>query len=203
MSRTLALTLVALGASAPVFARQTPAPAAQGRVGRAPAAPTVAQRGTVGTPVAQAATPARPVARPADTAIDPTDANITIEITVIDKAAGTSTTMTRQGTITVANLNNGSVRGLSGYYGGNAAAKLDPLGLDVDAKTQLRKSGMVSVSLTVAFIPTGAELIRTSIQQQQATLFLKPGQETQVLSTGSMTGAGPAVRITAKATVIK
>jgi len=201
MSRTLALTLVALCASAPAFAQRAAAPAAPART---PAASTNAQRGTVASPVAvaQGAAPAPAAARPVDPGLDWTDANITIEIVVVDKAAGTTTTTTRQGTITVANQNRGSVRGLANNYSGGST-KLDPTGLDIDASTTLRKSGMVSASLTVAYIPTGVESITSSIQRQSAALFLKPGVETQVLTAGSMTGAGPAVRITAKATVIK
>ena len=201
MSRTLAITFVALCVSAPALARQTPSPVAPSR---APAASSNDQRGTVTTPVSsvtQAATPAPP-AKTADTGSDLTDANITIEITVVDKAAGSTNITTRVGTITVANQSSGSVRGLSTSYM-NAATKMDPVGLDVDARTWLRKSGMVSTSLTVAYIPAGAEPINSSIQRQTATLFLRPGQETQVLTTGSMSGTGPAVRITAKATVNK
>ncbi|TAK18859.1 MAG: hypothetical protein EPO35_00870 [Acidobacteria bacterium] len=186
--RTLALTLVTLCLSASALAQQA-----------APAAP---QRGT--TPAPQGATAAPPAARPIDAGIDPTDANITIELTVVDKPAGSMTTSTRRGTITVANQNSGSVRGLSGWYNStNRETKLDPLGLDVDARTTLRKSGMVSVTLTVAYVPAGTEPTLNSVQRQSATLFLKPGQETQVLTTGSMSDQGPAVRITAKATVNK
>jgi hypothetical protein len=200
MSRTLALTLVALCASAPAFAQQAATTAAPAR---APRAAINAQRGTTVTPVAQTPTPA-PAAPRIDPGIDTTDANITIEITVVDKAAGTGATTTRQGTITVANQNSGSVRGLLSFYGGGgSAAKLDPTGLDIDAKTFLRKSGSVSAALTVAYVPAGMEPIMSSIQRQSATLFLKPGQETQVLTSGSMTGSGPAVKITAKATVVK
>lgn len=189
MSRTLTatLTIVALCASAPVFAFQATAPAAS--------------RST--PPAEQAATPA-PAAKAVDSGIDVTDANITIEVTVIDQAAGTTTTTSRKGTITVANQNSGSVRGLSGFYAGiNAGTKVDPVGLDVDARTWLRKSGMVSVSLTVAYIPMGADAVMASVQRQSATLFLKPGQETTVLTTGMMSGPGPALKITAKATVVK
>lgn len=202
MSRTLALTLVALCASAPAFAQQ--AAAAPAAPTRTPPAAVSAQRGTGAAPVAgaQAGTPAPAAAHPVDPGLDPTDANITIEITVVDKAAGATATTTRQGTITVANLNRGSVRGLGTDYSNNAT-KLDPVGLDIDARTWLRKSGMVSAELTVAYIPTGADPVKPSVQRQSATLFLKPGQETQVLTAGSMTGAGPAVKITAKATVIK
>lgn len=162
------------------------------------------QRGRVVTPVAssQSATPAPP-AKATDIGIDPADANITIDITVVDKAAGSTTTTTRLGTITVANQKSGAVRGLSGYYSGNNQTNLDPAGLDIDAQTVLRRSGMVSVSLTVGYIPSGIQPILGSAQRQNATLFLKPGMETQVLTTGSMTGAGPAVRITAKATVVR
>ncbi len=163
-------------------------------------AATAPQRGA--TPAAQTATPAPAAPRAIDPGIDLTDANITIEITVIDKAAGSTSTTTRQGTITVANMNRSSVRGLGTDYS-NAATKLDPLGLDIDARTWLRKSGMVSTELTVAYIPMGADPTKLSVQRQSATLFLKPGQETQVLTAGSMTEQGPAVRITAKATVIK
>lgn len=203
MSRTLALTLVALCASAPAFAQQ--AAAAPTAPARAPRASTNAQRGTTATPVASAQMPpslAPAAARPVDPGLDPTDANITIEITVVDKAAGSATTTTRQGTITVANLNRGSVRGLGTDYSNNAT-KLDPLGLDIDARTWLRKSGMVSAELTVAYIPAGADPTKPSVQRQSATLFLKAGQETQVLTAGSMTGQGPAVRITARAIVNK
>jgi len=202
MSRTLALTLVALCASAPAFAQQaTAAPTAPART---PPAATAAQRGTTATPVAaQAGTPAPPAARAVDPGIDPTDANITIEVTVVDKPAGGATTTTRQGTITVANQNSGSVRGLMSYYGNTPQSKLDPSGLDIDAKTWLRKSGMVSAGLTVAYVPAGLDPVVGSIQRQSATLFLKPGQETQVLTAGNMTGSGPAVRITAKAIVNK
>ena len=162
------------------------------------------QRGTTVTPVAsaQGGTPA-PAAKSADTGADLADANIIIEITVVDKAAGATSTTTRLGSITVANGNSGAVRGLSAYYAGNNQTNLDPTGLDIDARTFLRKSGMVSVTLTVGYLPTGAEKTLGSAQRQQATIFLKPGQETQVLTTGSMTGAGPAVRITAKATVVR
>jgi hypothetical protein len=198
MSRTLAITFVALCVSAPALARQTPSPVAPSR---ASAASSNDQRGTTPVPAAQSGTPAPP-AKSADTGADLTDANITIEITVVDKAAGSSNITTRVGTITVANQSSGSVRGLSTSYM-NAATKMDPVGLDVDARTWLRKSGMVSTSLTVAYIPAGAEPINSSIQRQTATLFLRPGQETQVLTTGSMSGTGPAVRITAKATVNK
>lgn len=199
MSRTrLALTIAALCASAPAFAQRASTPAAAARVQPS----TNAQRGTVGVPVAQAATPAPPAARPVDSGIDPADANITIEITVVDKAAGGERTTTRQGTITVGNASQGSVRGLANNYSGGAT-KLDPTGLDIDATTFLRKSGMVSVALTVAYIPAGSESITSSIQRQSAKLFLKPGQETQVLTTGSMNGQGPAVKITAKAVVSK
>jgi hypothetical protein len=203
MSRTLAITLVALCASVSMSAQQAATSAPIGRRGSVATAPVAAQRGTVATPVAssQAPTPA-PAAAHVDAGLDPSDANITIEVTVVDKAAGTSATTTRQGMITVANQNSGSVRGLGNNYS-NSGTKLDPLGLDIDARTYLRKSGMVSVTLTVAYIPTGAEPIMSSSQRQQATLFLKPGQETQLLTTGSMTGPGPAVRITAKAMVAK
>lgn len=114
----------------------------------------------------------------------------------------TSEPNARQGTITVANQNSSSVRGLS-FWGGNSGQKLDPAGVDIDARAYLRKSGMVNVTLTVAYIPTGAEVAGASIQRQSATLFLKPGQETLVLTAGTMTGGGPAVKITAKATVVK
>lgn len=189
MSRTLSatLTIFALCASAPVFAFQAPAPAPS--------------RGT--PPAAQAATPA-PAAKAADAGLDVTDANITVEISVIDKASGATTMATRLGSITVANQSNGSVRGLqSTFYQGGPQTKLDPVGLDIDARTWLRKSGLISVSLTIAYIPTGVEPNVTSIQRQSATLFLKPGQETTVLTTGMMNGPGPALKITAKATVIK
>ena len=153
---------------------------------------------------AQGTTPAPPAASSVDPGRDLSDANITIELTVVDKPAGSMTTATRQGAITVANQSSGSVRGMNAVvYTQGTQPKLDPLGLDIDARTWLRKSGMVSVSLTIAYIPTGADPISTSVQRQSATLFLKPGQETQVLTTGSMTGAGPAVRITAKAIVVK
>lgn len=189
MRRTFSL-IVCLIALSSAAALAQPAPAAQ--------------RGTAVTPVAsaQGPTPA-PAAKSVDVGADNSDANITIEITVVDKAAGATTMTTRLGTITVANGNSGAVRGLSGYYSGNNQTNLDPAGLDIDARTYLRKSGMVSVYLTVGYIPTGAEKVLGSAQRQQAALFLKPGQETQVLTTGSMTGAGPAVRITAKATVIR
>jgi hypothetical protein len=200
MSRTLALTLVALCASVSMSAQQAATSAPIGRRGPAATAPVAAQRGTVATPVAP--TPAPAAAHAPDPGMDPTDANITIEITLTDKAAGATSTTTRSGTITVANQSTGSARGLSWDYA-NAATKLDPLGLDVDARTFLRKSGMVSVTLTVAYIPTGAEAVRGSVQRQSATLFLKPGQDTQVLTTGSMSGTGPAVRMTAKAVVNK
>lgn len=193
MTRTFrtTLTILALSASATAFAQQAPAPAA-------------AKRGTTVAPVAQGATPAPAAAKAVDSGIDPTDANITIEITVTDKAAGSGAApTTRSGTITVANQSNSSVRGLSSVYSGNNGTKLDPVGLDIDARAVLRKSGMVSATLTVAYIPTGVEPIMSSAQRQQATLFLKPGQETQVLTTGMMTGQGPAVRITAKAIVNK
>ena len=202
MSRTLAITFVALCFSAPALA-QSAATAAPAHAGRAPVAPTAAQRGTVSTPIAAAqATPPPPAAPRIDPGIDPTDANITIEITVVDKAAGAAATTTRQGTITVANQNRGSVRGLANNYSGGST-KLDPMGLDIDASAFLRKSGMVSAQLTVAYIPNGVESVTSSIQRQSATLFLKPGQETQVLTAGTMTGNGPAVRITARAIVNK
>jgi len=180
MSRTLALTLVALCASAPAFA----------------------QRGTTPAPAVQAATPAPPVAKAIDSGLDPADANVTVEITVVDKAAGATATTTRIGTITVANQMNGSVRGLANNYSAGST-KLDPTGLDIDARAFLRKSGMVSVNLTVAYIPSGVDSVISSIQRQSATLFFKPGVETQVLSAGSMSGPGPGVKITAKVIVNK
>jgi hypothetical protein len=170
--------------------------------GAAASAQQGAPRAAAATPVAQGQ-PAPPAAKAVDVGIDSSDANVTIEITVVDKAAGSSVTTTRLGTITVANQNSGSVRGLSGFYSNNPNQKLDLAGLDIDARVYLRKSGMVNAGLTVAYIPSGGEPVNSSVQRQSATLFLKPGQETQVLTTGSMTGSGPAVRITAKATVSK
>ncbi len=190
MSRTLAaaLTIVALSASATLLAQQTTAP--------------VATRGS--TPQGQMPpSAAPPAARPIDIGIDQTDANVSIQIIVVDKGTGAGVaTTTRSGSITVANQNNGSVRGLGSNYG-NADTKLDPTGLDIDARATLRKSGVVSVTLTIGYVPAGTDPVMKSVQRQSATLFLKPGQETEVLTAGSMSGVGPAVRITAKAIVSK
>ena len=128
-----------------------------------------------------------------DPAIDYTDANIKLTLTVADKLGGA--TQNKVATILLANLGNGRLRS-----SGSGGAAL----LSTDVYAELRKSGLVKLDLSLSYeVRADAESASFSVQHS-ATLFLKDGVATVITLAADPTKNGSrSVSIEVTASVVK
>ena len=146
----------------------------------------------VAMPTPQAAE-APAAARRIDPAIDYTDANVKLTITVTDKNGGA--TQTKVASIVLANLGNGRLRS-SGKDGAGM--------MNADAYVELRKTGLVKLNLSLSYeVRADAETASFSVQHS-ATFFLKDGAATVITQAADPTKNGSRlVTIEVTASVMK
>ncbi len=192
MHRAVSLFILSLSVAVPAGAQDlqtaAAAPAAQGARAMAPTpTPMAGQR----TPTAAVAVAAP---RHMDPGIDQSDANIKLAVKVSDVGGGTSTTKTV--TLNVANMSSGRVRS----SGGNNHQQLN-----VDANAELRKSGMVHVSLTIFYSPEEAEEPGAHLDNvnESISVFLKDGVPTVISTAADPTKGSRSVSIEVTASVLK
>jgi hypothetical protein len=172
------------------------ASAQQGRPTTAPPA-----RPTVSVPVEAQGTPApaRAAAPFVDPRVDQSDVNIGVTVNITDKSP--TSTQNKVVSLIVANRNSGRVRSSGMALVQDRERSSD---LNVDARTVLMKSGMISVDLTINYIPewTSDTTKMTSVTQS-VTLFLKDGQPTLITQAADPTHGTRSVSIEVTAKVIK
>ncbi len=166
------------------FAQQAPRAAT-------PTAPASAQ---TAPPPAHAATPA-----PVDPRIDQSDVNIGVTVNITDKSTGG--TQNKLVSLIVANRNSGRVRSSGTSFVGDRDRQSD---LNVDARTTLMKSGVISVDLTINYMPEWtSETTKMTLVTQSVTLFLKDGVPTVITQAADPTKGTRSVTIEVTAKVIR
>jgi len=169
MRQTVSLFFVAMCVAAPVAAQQSireipavpaiveqqapplpPLPPQPARVPAAPTPPTSAPRVAAPTPQAAPQAGEAPSApRQVDPRIDQSEVNIKLVAKISD--TGGSAPSSKTVSLSIANMGSGRVRS-SGVTPGRGS-----LQMSVDANAELRKNGLIHVSLTIFYAPEQSE----------------------------------------------
>ena len=197
MSRTISLTALVFALAATAAAAQVPSrPIASTPPAQGPTRPATA------TPPAIQQTPA-PAARSGTAYVDPridtSDVNIGVTVNITDKSP--TATQNKVVSLIVANRSSGRVRSSGSALVQERERSSD---LNVDAQTTLMKSGMISVNLTINYVPEWtSETTKMTSVTQSVTLYLKDGQPTLITQAADPTHGTRSVAIEVTAKVVR